>query len=74
MMVVMPSFAERQDADYDVVLALIFRIFERLPTPHVANRVHAPGDMVIEKEPHRSQPDKGVPPEAEWEQKPRKEP
>src|ERR1051325_10610623 len=45
MMVVMPAFAESEDAKDRVIPALIRRLIGP-PAPDVADRVDAPGDMV----------------------------
>ena len=56
MMVVMPAFAKGEDADKDVVTTLVSTSI-RLRTPDVTDRVHAPGDVMDDHDPHQTAPD-----------------
>lgn len=57
MVIVVPSFAEREHPENEVVAAFVITL-EIFPAPEMADRVHAPGDVMHQKHAHQSTPDK----------------
>ena len=56
MMIVVPSFAECEHSDEDVVPALVTTSVG-LRSPDVAHRIHATGDVVNHHDPNQTTPD-----------------
>ncbi len=56
VMIVVPAFAECQNADNRIVPAVIMAVIG-LRTPDVAYRIHAPGDMMLEEDSDESAPE-----------------
>ena len=56
MVVVVPAFAQCQDTDYWVVAAVVMA-FIGLTSPDVADRVDAPGDVMLKEDPHQAAPE-----------------
>lgn len=56
MVVVVPSFTQRQDTDNRIVAAVIMA-FIGLAAPDMADRVDAPGDMMLEEDPDETTPE-----------------
>ena len=55
MVVVVPALAQRQDAEHDVVPALVVALV-RPRSPQVADRVDAPGHVVDQENAHQAAP------------------
>ena len=66
MMVVMPSFTEREQR-YPPTVARVFARVETLSSPHVRGRIHQPGRMEAQSNPQEDAPQHHSPP-AESEQ------
>ena len=56
MVIVVPAFAERKHTHKDVIPTLVTTSV-RLGTPDVTDRVHAPGDVMDDHDPHQTAPD-----------------
>jgi len=59
MVVVVPAFAHREEADEEIVPALVGRD-EFASAVGVADGIDGPGDMVVEKHPDQSAPKEAV--------------